>query len=278
MKGRWRYAVVAMAWFFTWPALGGGQPTAAFYYGKDPSVRRLSDFDWVVVDPDTDFVPTHYPRSRAHWMAYVSVGEVTPNRGYYDLFPKSWIVGDDAEWNSEVIDQTSPAWPNYFADQVVRPLWNRGFRGFFLDTLDAYQRAVTDPKEQEVQRQGLVRLIKTLRQHYPQAQIFVNRGFELLPQIHHLVNGVVVESVYKGWNQEKKIYYDVSPKDSTWLLAQIHEIRQRYRLPVFVLDYCDPAQPDCAKTDVARLRQQQVIPYVSDGLLGEINDTTLNNE
>ncbi len=251
------------------------QPTAAFYYGKDPSVRQLADFDWVVVDPDSDFAPVHYPRSRAHWIAYVSVGEITPNRGYYDFFPPSWIVGDDPEWHSEVIDQTSPAWPEFFVAQVVRPLWDRGFRGFFLDTLDAYQRVMTDPKEQEAQRQGLVRLIATLRRHYPQAHIFLNRGFELLPKVHGQVDGVVVESVFKGWDQVQQRYYDVASKDSTWLLAQMRSIRQQYHLPVIALDYCDPQQPACASNDVERLRRENLIPYVSDGLLDQVNDTAL---
>lgn len=249
--------------------------TAAFYYGKDPAVRQLADFDWVVVDPDTDFVPVHYPRSRAHWIAYVSVGEVTPNRGYYDLFPKSWIVGDDPEWNSEVIDQTSPAWPDYFAEQVIRPLWNRGFRGFFLDTLDAYQRVMTDPKEQDAQRKGLVRLITTLHQHFPTATLFLNRGFELLPWVHGQISGVVVESIFQGWDQVNKTYYEVPGKDSTWLLEQIQTIRQQYRLPVIAVDYCDPRKPDCAIRDIARLRQLRLIPYVSDGLLSQINTVTL---
>ncbi len=248
----------------------------AFYYGKHPSVRQLADFDWVIIDPDSDFMPVHYPRSRAHWIAYVSVGEVTQNRGYYDYLPKSWIMGDDTEWNSEVIDQTSPAWPDYFADQVVAPLWKRGFRGFFLDTLDAYQRVTTDPKEQAAQRQGLVRLVMVLRQRFPQAVIFLNRGFELLPQVHAQVNGVVVESVFKGWDQARKTYFDVAPQDTRWIINQIRIVQQHYRLPVIALDYCDPQQPACAQNDIARLSQLHLIPYVSDGLLSVVNGKDLS--
>ena len=250
-------------------------PTVAFYYGMHPAVRELADFDLVVVDPDSDFAPVQYPRSRAHWIAYVSVGEVTPNRGYYDLFPKSWILGDDPNWNSEIIDQTSPAWPVYFAEQVVRPLWNRGYRGFFLDTLDSWRKVVTDPREQERQQAGLVRLIETLHRKFPQAQIILNRGFELLPRVHSLVNAVVVESVFQGWNQKDKTYYAVSAQDTRWLLSQIDAIRRQYRLPVIVLDYCDPQETDCAAQDISVLRRAGVIPYVSDGLLQIVNPATL---
>ncbi len=89
------------------------------------------------------------------------------------------------------------------------------------------------------------------------------------------MDGVVVESVFKGWDQVQQRYYDVASKDSTWLLAQMRSIRQQYHLPVIALDYCDPQQPACASNDVERLRRENLIPYVSDGLLDQVNDTAL---
>ncbi|MBW8067738.1 MAG: hypothetical protein GJU73_09875, partial [Ferrovum sp.] len=152
---------------------------------------------------------------------------------------------------------------------------NRGYRGFFLDTLDSWRKVVTDPREQERQQLGLVRLIETLHRKFPQAQLILNRGFELLPRVHSLVNAVVVESVFQGWNQKDKIYYAVSAQDTRWLLSQIDTIRRQYRLPVIVLDYCDPQETDCAARDISVLRRAGVIPYVSDGLLQIVNPATL---
>ncbi|MGT2493986.1 hypothetical protein ACU4GD_34540 [Cupriavidus basilensis] len=39
-------------------------------------------------------------------------------------------------------------------DKVITPLWQRGFRGFFLDTLDSYQLVAKTDAERAARKQA----------------------------------------------------------------------------------------------------------------------------
>ena len=55
--------------------------------------------------------------------------------------PASWRIATNAAWASEVIDQAAPGWAEFVADTIVAPLWEKGYRGLFRDTLDSYRLA-----------------------------------------------------------------------------------------------------------------------------------------
>ena len=241
----------------------------ALYYGSPVPVERLAHFSRVVVDPVSGFSP---PRGSTHWLAYVSVGEVTANRDYLQLLPPSWLMGKNPEWQSQLIDQSPKAWPDFFVEQVIAPLWDRGYRGFFLDTLDAYRRVVHSTRAQAQQRQGEIRLLQALHQRYPEAFVILNRGFDLLPDTYPWIKGVVVESVFKGWHNAEGRYFEVPAEDRHWLLERISEVRTRYHLPVIIVDYC-PDDGPCRREARRSILQQGLIPYITDGRLLSIDDS-----
>ncbi|WP_416365512.1 endo alpha-1,4 polygalactosaminidase [Paraburkholderia terrae] len=107
------------------------QPSFALYYGKSPPVEMLSAFDAAVVEPDSGFDPLAHRLPHTTWFAYASVGEVLPSRSYYADLPKSWLAGHNEAWASRVIDQSQPEWPAFFVEHVIKPLWDKGYRGFF---------------------------------------------------------------------------------------------------------------------------------------------------
>ncbi len=240
----------------------------ALYYGAPVPVRQLDHFSRVVVDPVSGFSP---PRGSTRWLAYVSVGEVTANRDYLQLLPPSWLMGKNPEWQSQLIDQSPKAWPDFFVEQIIAPLWNRGYRGFFLDTLDAYRRVAHSPHAQAQQRQGEIRLLQALHQRYPEAFVILNRGFDLLPDTYPWIKGVVVESLFKGWHNAEGRYFDVPTEDRRWLLERIQEVRTRYPVPVVIVDYC-PDEGPCRREARQSILQQGLIPYITDGKLLRIDD------
>lgn len=250
------------------PAQGPFPHGLALYYGHPVPVQRLSHFSRVVVDPGSSFTP---PKGSTRWLAYVSVGEVTANRDYLALLPPSWLMGKNPEWQSQLIDQSPKAWPEFFVEQVIAPLWNRGYRGFFLDTLDAYRRVVHAPRAQAQQQQGEIRLLQALHQRYPEAFVVLNRGFDLLPDTHAWVQGVVVESLFKSWHNAERRYGEVSAEDRRWLLERIQEVRTRYHLPVIIVDYCPP-EGSCRGVARRSILEQGLIPYITDGQLLTIDD------
>jgi len=248
----------------------GGAPSVALYYGTNPPVEQLGMFDVVVVDPDAQFDPRAHAHTHPKWFAYVSVGEVNPQRVYFNAIPSAWMPGMNQAWASHVIDQTEPGWPAFFVDKVVTPLWRRGYRGFFLDTLDSYQLIAKTDAARASQEAGLTRVIRAIKARYPRAKLIFNRGFEILPQVHDLAYMVAFESLYHGWDASGQRYVEVPQADRDWLLGQARTIRERYGLPVLSIDYCGPGDRACASETVARIEANGIVPYVTDSDLGTV--------
>lgn len=247
-----------------------------FYYGSMPPVNELSKFELAVVEPDTGFVPNEAPSEHTRWLAYASVGEVSPSRGYYALMPESWIAGRNTEWQSEIVDQTAPGWPDFFVEHVVAPLWQKGYTGFFLDTLDSYQLVARDDEDRRRSQEGIVAVIRAIHERFPDAVLILNRGFELLPAVHEHVYAVAFESLFKGWSEGQGEYRDVPENDRQWLLGRANEVRQQYGLPVIAIDYCMPSNAQCSLQTVRDIRALGMVPYVGDGRLQEVNLAALH--
>ena len=223
-----RYLVLACA-LLAGSAWAQPTPAVALYYGSGIALSEFGNFDILVVDPDHAAAPG-LPATQVY--AYASVTEVHPTRAYYDQIPAQWKLARNADWQSDVIDQSIAQWPDFFADTVIAPLWQQGYRGFFLDTLDSY-RLARDFDEQ-AQQQGLVRVINTLHQRFPGIQLIFNRGFELIPQLPGKVQMVAAESLYRAWNARTGRYEEV-PKDArAWLRGQFRTIQERDHRPSFV--------------------------------------------
>ncbi len=242
-------------------------PSVALFYGAHPPVARLREFDLAVVEPDSGFDPLAHKSAHTAWFAYVSVGEVRPQRPYYAAIPKAWLAGSNDAWASTVIDQDAAGWPAFYVEHVIAPLWKRGYRGFFLDTLDSYQLIAKTDEARARQEAGLASVIRAIKARYPHAKLIFNRGFEILPQVHTLAYAVAFESLYRGWNQAQQRYIEVPQNDRDWLLAQAKTIRERYRLPVVSIDYCAPDDAECARHAAALISAAGLVPYVTDGAL-----------
>ena len=245
-------------------------PNIAWYYGDKPPVAQLRAFDAVVIEPDHGFDPAQFKTPSTQWLAYVSVGEVTPQRRWYKELPKAWLSGANDAWASRIIDQAQPEWPAFYVDHVIKPLWDRGYRGFFLDTLDSYQIVARNDAERAAQEAGMVRVIRAIKARYPEARLIFNRGFEILPQVHDLAYAVAFESLYRGWDQGARQYKPDSEADREWLMGQVHRIRDEYHLPVIAIDYCPPSDRACARDTAKRIKAQGLVPYVTDPDLSTI--------
>lgn len=245
-------------------------PSIALFYGANPPVEELAGFDVVVVEPDAKFDPRAHAKQHPAWFAYVSVGEVNAHRAYLSAMPRAWLSGVNKAWASQVIDQTAPGWPAFFVDKVIAPLWGKGYRGFFLDTLDSYQLVAKTDAARAAQEAGLVRVIRAIKTRYPKAKLIFNRGFEVLPQVHDLAYVVAFESLYRGWDAAKQQYTEVPQADRDWLLMQAGTIREKYRLPVLAIDYCPPADNLCGPATAARISDAGFVPYVTDGDLATV--------
>ncbi|SEI38068.1 endo alpha-1,4 polygalactosaminidase [Paraburkholderia diazotrophica] len=244
-----------------------GIGSVAFFYGANVQAEQLESFDTVVLEPDSGFDPCAHTAHCPNWYAYVSVGEVTKQRAYYAKIPKEWFAGRNEAWVSTVVDQTAAGWPGFVVDEIIGPLWERGYRGFFLDTLDSYGLVAKTDMERARQQAGLIAVLHALKARYPQAQLILNRGFEILPHVHDQVAAVAFESLFGRWDQANQRYDDVPDNDREWLLDQARTICERYRLPVISIDYCPP-DDDARRCEIAlKIAALGLEPYVTDGAL-----------
>lgn len=259
--------VLAAGWLW-WATLAMPAPSVALFYGPSAPLDELKAYDVVVVDPGHGYDPVSYRRPYSELYAYVSVGEVHPTRPYFDQVPAAAKLAVNGDWGSVVVDLSQPPWPEFLADKVVSPLWDKGYRGFFLDTLDAYRLA---PKfDEAAQQQGLIRVITTLHRRFPGIRLIMNRGFDVVPAVKDMVQMVAAESLFRGWNAGTRRYVEVPPQDREWLLAQLLRVRDGYGLPVLSIDYVPPEDRELARATAERIKALGIVPWVSDGALGSL--------
>ncbi|WP_293998355.1 bifunctional glycoside hydrolase 114/ polysaccharide deacetylase family protein [Sphaerotilus sp.] len=245
------------------PVLPG--PSVALHYGATPPWSALSAFDWVVLEPGHhgDMAARAKAAPHTRFMAYLSVGEVSRTHPQHASLPAAWLVGRNPAWDSAVIDQRAPEWPAWFVQNVARPQWERGYRGFFLDTLDSYQLVAKTPEERAAHEAGLVRVVKALKVAFPDAKLIFNRGFEILPQVAQDADMVAAESLYRGWDNGNARYKAVSDADRAWLIGQLDRVRAEHRLPVLAIDYVAPNERALARETAQRIQSHGFIPWVS---------------
>ncbi len=232
----------------------------AFYYGENPPIERLSNFSMVVFEPTSNVDPKKFDTKNRTALAYVSMGEIEQNDS---KIPASWIIGKNKAWKSLVVDQTNVEWQKYFLNNMITPLWEKGYRGFFLDTLDSYQLANLNSQQQKNQQQALVNLIQTIKQKYPNAKIVLNRGFELLPFLEGKIEAVAAESLYSGWDNETQQYVPVSQQERQELILKLNEVK-KMGLPVIVIDYVAPNNPNEVDIIYKKINKLGFYPWVTN--------------
>jgi hypothetical protein len=241
----------------------GSRPSTAFFYGAAMPVAALAQFDRVVVEAenlqDLDGLRT----GGADVFAYVSVGEAEGWRASASALPAALFLGTNSAWSSRIPDLTQPGWRHYLIEQRIAPLWQAGYRGFFLDTLDSYQRVVSSPHEEQAQAGALVEIVRAIKLRFPGAQLLFNRGFAVLPEVGPLAAGLVAESLFQSWNPATRQYTPVASNDRTWLIERLNDARRRYGLPVTVIDYVPADQPQLAQATARQISALGFTPWVS---------------
>jgi len=246
------------------PSVAG--ESVAFFYGERPPAHLLAHFHHLVVEPenvDSDLLGELQAEGRiVH--AYVSVGELGKERPWADETDPAWQLGENPDWNSRVMDLSAQGWRDFLFERRFRPLWQRGYRGFFLDTLDSHLLVAEDDGQRKRQQAGLVMLIHRLRREFPEASIFVNRGFEVIDQVGQQIDGLAVESLYRGWDPAGESYTEVDPAQRQWLQERLRTVRERFpHLTLMVLDYLPAGARDQARETAQRIRRDGYVPWVS---------------
>ncbi|MEN2981914.1 MAG: endo alpha-1,4 polygalactosaminidase [Thermus sp.] len=225
--------------------------TYAVYYGRDSQeLTKLVNFDLAIVQP---WIPkdtlSFLKANGVKVLAYLSIGEAEPGRDYGRSLPKEWLLGKNPNWGSYFVDANQRGWQEIMlglAGQYLR----EGFDGLFLDTLDT-----ADLYPQVAP--GLVAIVRSLRERFPQAILVQNRGFRLLPETAGLIDGVMYENLSAMYSFKEGRYIPVE-SDPTPVLPYA-----RRGLVVLAMDYALPEDEDLVRRAYVRAREMGFVPYVS---------------
>lgn len=238
----------------------------AFHYGKKPPLEELAHFEVVVVSGDAEVDPRAYAKaqgSRSALYAYVSIGEIARDSPLRDRLPPSMIRTTNARWNSAVVDQSQSDWPVFFVEQVVAPLWARGFRGFFVDTVDAYHFDLKDEAVGQAQQRATTRTLQRLADRFPGIQLILNRGFEIVGDLGQMVRAVAAESLHQRWNPHSEAYERVPDSDRRWLSARLREVQAR-GLAAVAIEYAAPEDREDTRILARKVLQEGFSVWVAD--------------
>lgn len=233
-------------------------------YSAKPDPQAVAAFDLCILDPAAE-ADLHKGHSLGHrYLAYISTVEARPGSPFAKQAAVLGIpvIGKNEAWGSGLLDIAHPRWPQLI-EWAAKQAADKGYDGFFLDTLDSASLiAKQSPARAAADRKRIITMIRELRRRFPAKKILVNRGFDLLDDIRPDIAGVLVESVFQTADPKTREYRAVPAKDSEWAVGRIHHA-QALGLPVFVVDYVDPRQPDLAKKTAERLKEIGCTPFIT---------------
>lgn len=243
----------------------------AFFYGPRPPAALLRQFDRVVLEPD-NVQPGELPgitAAGARAYAYLSIGEVGPERAGFETLEPAAVLGRNTGWNSAVMDLSAESWISHVLNRSDE-LRAAGYDGLFLDTMDSFNLAAETKAARAEQAAALARLIVRLAQRHPDMKLIANRGFEVIDRIAPHLEAVAAESLYARWNNHDQRYQSVPAADREWLLARLGEVRERHGLDVIAIDYVPPAERARAREVASAIARHGIVPWVATPALDHL--------
>ncbi len=249
--------------------------SAVVYYGKDIPYSLIGVHDYIILEPSNTKTYTHgFKKYQNSIYAYVSIGEMLKSKKYFKKVNSSWILGKNRVWKSYIMDISNKDYQDFLLQNVIKPLYDRGFKNFFFDTLDSYMIVIKNTQDQKKYQTSLVTFIKRFKQNFPNSKLIINRGFEIVDKIHNSIDAILFESFYYGLDSKLR-YKKVSKDDQKWLLTQIERIK-RYNIDIIALDYLPHLEKEKAKKAIKIINQYGMIAYIAQSDLQSVGVSSKN--
>ncbi len=260
-------------WFLLSVSLTGSN-AGSFYvdYSKSIEVGDVLAHSESILHPTVDLDVSELVASGHTSLGYLSIGEIAADAIYRGNAIASGVKRPmkNEVWNSEVVDLSDEAWLTFVIGELAQEIVDRGFSGFFLDTMDAVDLlSARNPERAEAYRGGLVALVKALRERFPEKKIVVNRGFSVMEAIRSSIDGVLVESVFGTFQHDTGDFLDVKEADTEALLNLLGPLRDS-GMSIYVLDYASP--------DAVTRGQELARKAAAEGFHSLVSTPALNGE
>ena len=238
--------------------------SAIVYYGKDISYSNVGIHDYIIVEADNISPYTHgFKTYKKKIYAYVSIGEANTYRSYFNGLKQEWKLTENKTWKSTVMDVSNDEYHEFIYDEVIQPLVDKGYGNFFFDTLDSYALAAKTEEDRTEYRLGLIRFIKKFKVRYPDSKLILNRGFEIIDEVHENIDAVLFESLFYGLSSPSLAYAEVRKEDRIWLLSQLKKVKN-YKIDIIALDYVAIQEKLKIEKNIKNIEAEGFIPYISN--------------
>ncbi len=227
------------------------------YYGSELASSAFSSYELVVLDNENHtLVPPLVDKGKTV-LAYLSLGEVEQYRPWFaSVKAEGLLLSENKNWpGSFLTDLRDVRWTSRVIEGLIPAMLRRGFHGVFLDTLDnAVALERQNPEKYKGMTDAAVQLVLTIRRHYPEIKIMMNRGYEILPHVGHAIDMELGESVYSDYDFTTKKYALVETSLNQFQVSLLQDAADKFsELKIYTLDYWSPED----KKGIARIYQLQ---------------------
>lgn len=250
------------------PVQAGEENTAwTVYYHNQLRPEAFDPYSLVVLD-STEHPPVWPMRAAGKSvLGYISLGEVADYRHWYSAVAKEGLLlRENPFWpGSHWVDLRDPRWTKRVVSELIPAILRQGFSGIFLDTLDnAAALEQMDPVTYAGMEQAAIQLVRTIRRHYPEIKIMLNRGYTLLPHLGDVIDSVLGESVFSTYDHQLKRYNFVNPDAYAQQVSTLQQAAKQFpNLTVYSLDYWAPDDTKVIQRIYKTERANGFIPYVA---------------
>ncbi|GFK95129.1 hypothetical protein NNJEOMEG_02987 [Fundidesulfovibrio magnetotacticus] len=248
----------------------------ACYYGAKP-IASLTRFDLLALESSNLPAPAKR-KGRPLSLGYASLGEVDMDGRFWgDVQDKPFVLGKNNSWNSRFVDIRDPAWRAFVLERILPPILERGYDGFFLDTLDSsIHLEQTDPERHAGMIDAAVEFVREIRRRHPGVLLCVNRAAPILERLAPEIDFTLLECLFSDYDFETKKYRATSASDRDQLLGAARAAkRANPRLTLLSLDYADPKDAKRIDEAIAHARKNGLVPYVATVALDRVSTRTL---
>ena len=235
-------------------------------YSARPNPTHLLAHELCILhgDAEADLDAGHRLGNR--YLAYLSLVEVADSAEYRKAVSAAGVASlvTNETWKSAAVDVANPAWRRFVIEKLAQPAAERGFDGFFLDTVDSLRLLTGNyPDKADALRDGLLTLIRELQSTFPDKSLVINRGFELLPDLApEIIDAVLIESVCRSFDPATGNYISVDPAHTRTLTDQIAQLKED-GYPVYVVDYAKPGEQETIAETTRLIRALDAAPFIT---------------
>ncbi len=205
-----------------------------FCYGK-LKPEEIKGYDYLILE-SKHYFPSNVRVMKSQnkkVLAYISLGEVNINANHYKELKNS-TLGKNKIWNSFYLDLKSEKTIQILLNIVDETL-KKGYDGLFLDNIDNYCMY----GHQKAQKEDLIKLLKKIKEKYPNKTFIQNAGLEIIDQTHEYIDGIAIESIASNYTFKTKKY---SLRDNSQFensMKNLESIKNKYKMPIILIEYAD---------------------------------------